>query len=158
LIAWSLRPRSRVGLLLALTGFAWFLGTLAASDIELIAALGAAMLTIHRGPLFHAIIGYPSGRLSDRLAVVVVTLGYADAAIVPIARNNVATSIVILLVVATTIRGYLRAAGPDRQARKTAIAAASAVTLPLAGGSVGRLMGMGPDAEPSCGGTRQCSF
>jgi signal transduction histidine kinase len=147
LIGWSLRPQSRVGVLLALTGFAWFLGTLAASDIGLIAAFGAATLTIHRGPLFHAIIGYPSGRLSGRMAFVAVTLGYVYAAIVPIARNDVVTIIVILLVVATTIRGYFLAAGPDRQARMTAVAAAAAVTLPLAGGSVGRLMGMGPDAE-----------
>ena len=43
LIGWSRRPQSRVGLLLTLTGFAWFLGTLAASDRGVIAALGAAV-------------------------------------------------------------------------------------------------------------------
>jgi signal transduction histidine kinase len=147
LIGWSRRPQSRVGLLLALTGFAWFLGTLAASDIGVIAALGAAALTLHRGPLFHAIIGYPSGRLLGPLAVVVVALGYADAVIVSLARNDVVTIILILLVVASTIHGYLLAAGPDRQARVAAIAAAVALSLPLAGGSAARQMGMGPDAE-----------
>jgi signal transduction histidine kinase len=147
LIGWSRRPQSRVGLLLAFTGFAWFLGTLAASDVGAIAALGAAVLTLHRGPLFHAIIGYPSGRLLGLLALVVVALGYADAAIVSLAANDVMTIILILLVVATTIRGYLLASGPERRARVTAIAAAVALTLPLAGGSAARFLGMGPDAE-----------
>jgi signal transduction histidine kinase len=147
LIGWTLRSQSRVGLLQAMTGFAWFLGTLAASDIGVIAAIGAATLTIHRGPLMHAIIGYPSGRIAGRLTLAVVDLGYVYAAIVSIARNDVVTIIVALLVLATTIRGYLLASGPDRQARTTAIAAAAAVALPLAGGSVGRLLGMGPGAE-----------
>jgi signal transduction histidine kinase len=141
LIGWSHRPQSRVGILLTLTGFAWFLGTLAGSDLAVVATFGAAMLTLHRGPLFHAIIGYPSGRSSGRLGLVAVTVGYAYAAIVPLARNNVVTIIVILLVLATTIRGFFSAAGPDRRARMTAIAAAAAVSLPVAGGSVARLMG-----------------
>jgi hypothetical protein len=33
LVGWSRRPQSRVGPLIALTGFAWFLGTLADSRI-----------------------------------------------------------------------------------------------------------------------------
>src|SRR5215831_940905 len=44
LIGSSRRPGSRVGLLLTLTGFAWFLGTLADSRIEPVAALGTALL------------------------------------------------------------------------------------------------------------------
>ena len=88
LIGWTRRPESRTGLLLAMTGFAWFLGTLAVSDIAVIAALGAAALTIHRGPLFHAIVGYPSGRIAGRLALTVVILGYACAAIAPIGAQQ----------------------------------------------------------------------
>jgi hypothetical protein len=34
LIGWSRRPKSRIGLITALTRFAWFLGTLAGSDID----------------------------------------------------------------------------------------------------------------------------
>jgi signal transduction histidine kinase len=147
LVGWTLRLQSRIGFLLTVTGFAWFLGTLALSDIPLIAALGAAALTIHRGPLIHAIVGYPGGRIAGRLAASVVILGYAYAALVPIARNNAVTIVVVVLVLATTIQGYLVASGPDRQARRTAIAAASALMLSLALSSVGRLLGMGPDAE-----------
>jgi CheY-like chemotaxis protein len=76
-----------------------------------------------------------------------VSLGYAYAAMVPLARNDVVTIVVVVLVLATTIRGYATAAGPDRLARVTAVAAAAAVALPLAGGSTGRLLGAGPDAE-----------
>jgi hypothetical protein len=147
LIGWSRRPQSRVGVLLALTGFAWFAGTFADAQVDVLAALGAVVLTLHRGTLFHAIVGYPSERLSSRLAVVVVSLSYAYAVIVPLARSDVATIVVVVLVLLTTIRGYATATGPDRLARATAIAAAVAVAFPLVGGSTGRLLGAGPDAE-----------
>ena len=147
LLLWSRRPQSRIGLFLTLTGFAWFLGTLAGSRIEAVAVLGTALLFVHRGPLCHAIIGYPGGRPLGRLGMVVVVLAYVYAAAVPLARNDVVTIVVTFLVLAATIRGYALAAGPDRRARVTAIAAAAALAVPLAGGSVARLMGAGPSAE-----------
>jgi signal transduction histidine kinase len=147
LIGWSRRPQSRVGPLIAVSGFTWFLGTLAGSDVGTIATLGVVFLTLHRGPLFHAIIGYPSGRTSDRVDAFVVVVGYAYAATAPLARNNVVTVVVVSLVLVTTIRRYALAAGPERRARLTAMIAAAAVALPLAGGSVERLMGAGPNVE-----------
>jgi signal transduction histidine kinase len=147
LLAWSRRPQSRVGLLLTLTGFTWFLGTLAGSRIGPVAALGAALLLVHRGPLCHAIIGYPRGRALDRLSMVVVILAYVCAAAVPLARNDWVTIVVTFVVLAATIRGYALAAGPGRRARVTAIAAAAALAVPLAGGAVARLIGAGPGVE-----------
>jgi hypothetical protein len=147
LLAWSRRPQSRVGLLVALTGFAWFLGTLAASRIGAVAALGAALLFVHRGPLCHAIIGYPGGQALDRLSMVVAAVVYVYAAAAPLARNDVVTIAVTFLVLTATIRGYALAAGPGRRARVTAVAAAAAVAVPLAGGGVARLIGAGPGAE-----------
>ncbi len=147
LFGWSRRPPSRVGPLIALTGFAWFLGTLAGSRIGAVAALGAALLFIHRGPLCHAIICYPGGRSLGRLSAIVVVLAYVCAAAVPLARNDVVTIVVTFLVLAATIWGYALAAGPDRRARVTAIAAAAALAVPLAGGSVARLTEAGPSAE-----------
>jgi signal transduction histidine kinase len=149
LAAWSGRPESRVGVLLTLTGFAWFLGTFARSDIAAVAALGAAMLAFHRGPLFHAIVTYPGGRLSGgRLLAAVVALSYGYAVIVPVAQNNVATIIMVLLVLAAVVAGYARAAGPERQARLTAVAAAAAVAVPLAVGSIAPLLGSDTGAGP----------
>jgi signal transduction histidine kinase len=147
LVGWSRRPQSRVGPLIAVTGFAWFLGTLASSAFGVVAAFGAAALFLHRGPLCHAIIGYPGGRLSRRLGVIVVAAGYVYAAVVPLARNDVVTIVVTFAVLAVTLWGYALAAGPDRRARVTAIAAAAALAVPLAGGSVVRLSGAGSGAE-----------
>jgi hypothetical protein len=117
LLAWSRRPQSRIGLLVALTGFAWFLGTLAGSRIGGVATVGAALFFVHRGPLCHAIIGYPGGRAPGRLSMVVVAAAYVYAAAAPLARNDAVTIVVIFLVLAATIRGYARAAGPGRRAR-----------------------------------------
>ncbi|MDP9300574.1 MAG: hypothetical protein M3P43_06730 [Actinomycetota bacterium] len=147
LVGWSRRPQSNVGPLIALSGFTWFLGTLAGSDVQVVAAIGTALLTLHRGPLFHAIIGYPSGRAERRLAVFAVLVGYAYAAIVPLARNDVGTIVVVTLALATTVQGYAAAAGPDHQARVAAILTTVIVAIPLVGGSVERMRGAGPSAE-----------
>jgi signal transduction histidine kinase len=147
LIAWSRRPQSRIGILLTATGFAWFLGTLAESDVGAIAAVGAALLTLHRGLLFHAIVGYPSGRPSGRLEIGVVAIGYGAAAISPVGRNEGATLVIALVIAVTTTHGYFIATGPERQARTRAIAAAATLALVLGGGSVNRLSGSGAGAE-----------
>ena len=147
LLLWSRRPLSRIGLFLTLTGFAWFLGTLASSRIEAVAVLGTALLFLHRGPLCHAIVGYPSGRPSGRLGMTVVVLCYVYAAAVPLARNSVVTVVVAFLVLAATVGGYVLASGPDRRARVTAVAAAAALAVPLAGRSALWLVGAGPGAE-----------
>jgi signal transduction histidine kinase len=145
LIAISRRPQSRIGILLAATGFAWFLGTLGESDIAGIAAFGAATLTVYRGPLFHSILVYPSGRALDGLEIGVVTVGYLSAVIVPMGRSAAATLVVTLLVVATTNRGYLMTAGPERQARARGVAAALAVAVVLGGESIMRLSETSPE-------------
>lgn len=147
LLGWSRRPQSRVGPLLALTGFAWFLGTLAGSRVGAVAAFGTALLFLHRGPLCHAIIGYPGGWPSRRLSMIVVAAAYVYAAAVPLARNDVVTIVVTFAVLAATIWGYALAVGPDRRARVTAVAAAAVLAVPLAGGSVWRLLGAGPGAD-----------
>jgi hypothetical protein len=147
LLGWARRPQSRVGPLIALTGFAWFLGTLAESRIGFVAVLGSALVFLHRGPLCHAIIGYPSGRPAGRLGMTVVVAAYMYAAAVPLARSDVVTILVALAVLGAAIRGYARAAGPDRQARATAVAAAGALAVPLVGGSVWWLVGAGSGAE-----------
>jgi len=147
LLGWARRPESRVGPLIAFTGFAWFLGTLAESRIGFVAVLGSALLFVHRGPLCHAIIGYPSGRPTGRLGMIVLLAAYVCAAVVPLARNDVVTIVVTLAVLAAAIGGYALAAGPARRARATALAAAAALAITLAGGSIWRLLGAGAGAD-----------
>ena len=67
---------------MAAAGFAWFLGALAPWAVYL-----------HRGPLAHLILTYPTGRLapSSRLFRAAIVAAYAYAAAYPIARNDYAT-------------------------------------------------------------------
>jgi hypothetical protein len=53
LVAVWKRPESRVGWLLAATGFAWFLGNFAEVSATAIAWLAAHAVYLHRGPLVH---------------------------------------------------------------------------------------------------------
>ncbi|HEV8649948.1 MAG TPA: ATP-binding protein [Actinomycetes bacterium] len=134
-VAWRRRPSSRSGLLMAATGVAWFAGSFA-----------DAALFLHRGPLVHLLVGYPRGRLRSRLEQVVVAAAYVDAAVYPLARQDIATIVLSLAVVATALVGYLRSSGPERRARAAALVATSAVALALGFGAVGRLADVGTDA------------
>lgn len=147
LIAWSRRPGSRVGPLIVISGFAWFLGTLAGSDIGLLAIVGALALTIHRAPLVHAIVGYPTGRVLGRMSVALVIAAYAYAVVVPLARDDVATILIATTLLASTVWRYYRSTGLQRQARRIAVVAATVLAMPLLTGSVGRLAEAGPDLE-----------
>ena len=69
----AFRPRSRAGLLMAIVGVAWFAGTIWPS-VEF----------LHRGPLFHLLATYPTGRLDwrgagigSRLRLVAIAAVYA---------------------------------------------------------------------------------
>jgi signal transduction histidine kinase len=147
LIAWSRRSGSRVGPLLVLSGFAWFLGTLAGSAIGWLAIIGGVFLTLHRAPLVHAIVGYPTGRVLGRLNVALVIAAYAYAAVVPLARDSAVTIVIAVALLSTTMWTYQRSTGPRRQARFVAVVAATALAMPLLAGGVGRLAGAGPDLE-----------
>jgi len=135
------RPESLVGFLLTLTGFAWFLGTLSGSRVGVMSAVGTALVFLHRGPLFHAIIAYPGGRPSGRLSLAVVVLCYVYAAVKPLASSSAATIVVAILVLGVTTSEYARSTGPLRRARRTSVAAAAVLAVPLVGGSVLRLTG-----------------
>jgi signal transduction histidine kinase len=139
LTGWSRRPQSRTGLLMVATGFAWFLGNFASVDVRPIGWLAAQALYLHRGPLVHAVLSFPSGRLSSRLDRIAVVVGYLVAATAPIARNRVATLALGGLLVAVAVRGYLVALGPARRARAQVIRAAVPVGAVLTGGAAVRL-------------------
>jgi signal transduction histidine kinase len=137
LAAWSVRPRSAAGLIMATAGFAWFLGALAPWAVYL-----------HRGPLAHLILTYPTGRLtaSSRPFRAAIVAAYAYAAAYPIARNDYATMAFALGLTALATRRYVAAGGPERRARLTALIAATAFGLVLVVGVATRAAEMDADS------------
>ena len=136
LAAWSLQSRSRTGALMVASGFAWFLGSF----------LGWAVY-LHRGPLAHMLLSYPSGRLtpSSRVEQAAVVGAYAYAASYPIASNEYATIAFAVGLVALTARRFVAAGGPERRARLAALAAASAFGSVLVVGAATRLAAVDAD-------------
>jgi hypothetical protein len=136
LVAWQRRGSSAVGPLMAASGFAWFLGNFA-----------AWALYLHRGPLVHLVVSYPSGRLRSRLQWVVVAAGYVCAVVSPLARNDAVTILLALAVCATALRRFLVASGPERRARAAALGAAAMVAVALTLGAAAGLAGVDADRE-----------
>jgi signal transduction histidine kinase len=120
-IAWDRRPESRVGALLALAGFTWFLGT-----------LWERALYLHRGPLVHLVLSYPTGRVRTRVAQAVVLVAYVDGAIRPLAANAWVTLALGGLIAAAAVRLFLATSGPARRAAAPALGAALAFAAVLA--------------------------
>lgn len=133
-IAWQRRPASRVGVLMGLAGFTWFLGN-----------IGQPLLFLHRGPLVHLHLSYPTGRLPTRLAQAVVAAAYVDALIEPLAANDVLTLTLSALVALTALHLFLRTSGPARKAGGPALAAALAFAGALALGAINRIAGWDAD-------------
>jgi signal transduction histidine kinase len=135
LVAWRHRPESRVGLLMGLAGVTWFAGN-----------LGTWALYLHRGPLVHLHLSYPTGRLRTRLPQLVVIAAWVDAAVEPIASNDVVTLALAALVALASVQIFLQTSGPARKAGAPALAAALAFAAVLALGAATRLAGLEADA------------
>ena len=114
--------RHRVGLLLTGGGFAWFAGDFV-----------PALLYLHRGPVVHALLAYPDGRIRGRVIAVVVAAAYVEGAIAPLARSAVPT---VVLGAAVGVAAMRR---PGRRAAGTL--GGCAVAGALAFGAIGRLVG-----------------
>ena len=130
LAAWSLRQRSRAGPIMAAAGFAWFVGS-----------FGGWLVYLHRGPLAHLVITYPSGRAGSRLERAAVAIAYTYAAVYPLARNDYVTIAAAASLIAVAGQRLAVAAGPDRRARLAALAAAAAFGLVLGLEAAARLAG-----------------
>jgi signal transduction histidine kinase len=76
LYAWSRRPESRIGGLMILLGFAWFVFTLQSSDLPLVYTFAAVAGGLWGGVFLHLGLSFPSGRLRDRYDRVLVAAGY----------------------------------------------------------------------------------
>jgi len=141
LVAWTRRPESRTGLLLIVTGITWFLGTFAASGRSFYAALGAVFLTLHRGPIVHVLLSYPSGRVNRRTERAALGVAYALAAIAVVSTTAEGGVVLAVIVLAVAAQRFLAAAGPQRRARLPAAAASAAFAAALFVSAITRLAG-----------------
>ncbi len=133
-VAWERRAWSRVGPLMALAGFTWLVG-----------GFGAALLYLHRGPLVHLHLSYPTGRLPTRLSRAVVVAAYVDASILALARLDELTIALSVAVALTAAQVFLGTSGPARKAGAPALVAALAFAGVLAFAAVARMVGVEHD-------------
>jgi signal transduction histidine kinase len=70
------RPQNRVGALMVLLGFAWFVFTLDASDVPLVYTLSAVFGGLWGGVFLHLGLSFPSGRLAEPLDRALALAGY----------------------------------------------------------------------------------
>jgi signal transduction histidine kinase len=134
-VAWNWHPESRVGALMSIAGFSWFLGT-----------VFEPALYLHRGPLVHLVLAFPTGHLKSRVVRVVAAAAYVDAAIEPLAQDDVLTLALCAVLALTAGQMFRGRAGPARRAGAPALAAALALAGVLALGSILRLAGFDDDA------------
>jgi signal transduction histidine kinase len=76
LYAWRHRPESRIGALMVLLGFAWFLFTLDASDSSLVFTISQVTGALWGGVFLHLGLSFPSGRLTERPDRALAIAGY----------------------------------------------------------------------------------
>jgi signal transduction histidine kinase len=133
LIARQKRPATQAGNLMTATGFIWFLGNFANVDIELVSWAAATAVYLHRGPLFHLLLTYPTGRTTSRLTRGAVMVGYALALIPSLWRNDIATISISAALIAVSARDYAGTVGEARRACLFAFRATAAVGLVIGG-------------------------
>jgi signal transduction histidine kinase len=93
LIALIRRPDNRIGGLMVIVGFLWFVGSLAESNQATVFTIGAALALLVYPAFAHLFLAYPTGRLDDPLARAVVVLAYVDVIVVQLAFLFVARHI-----------------------------------------------------------------
>jgi signal transduction histidine kinase len=76
LYAWRRRPESRIGPLMILLGFAWFLFTLQAANSPALYTFGLVTGPLWGGVFLHLGLSFPSGRLTTRLDRALAIAGY----------------------------------------------------------------------------------
>jgi PAS domain S-box-containing protein len=76
------RPENRIGLLMSLVGFYWFLTSLADANTAWIYTIGVAVSLLIYGGFAHVVLAFPSGRLETARARTIVWLVYLDVILV----------------------------------------------------------------------------
>ena len=76
LFAWGRRPESSVGMLMAATGFAWFLSLLSASNVPVVFIVAAAFSSVYFVTAIHMLLAAPHGQPLARGDRRIVAVGY----------------------------------------------------------------------------------
>jgi len=147
LLARSLRPDSRAGVLLAAASFTWFVPNFQTTGLSAVDWLAAHALYLHRGPLVDLALTYPNGRPPGRLGRIAVSVGYAAAILTPVWRSEVATIVLAGLLAVTALSGYRQTLGPERRGRRLGMQAAVGIAAVLAGNAIVRLAVPTGDAD-----------
>ena len=134
LAAWAYRRDRGTGVLLGVTGLAWFLG------------FSSATLYLHRGPLVHLIVAFAGWRARSRLDLAAIVVGYVAAVVPGVWRSEWATLVLAVGLIGVTGRGYVRARGRAVRDRLSAVQAGSALGGVLILGAVARMVVPGADA------------
>ena len=124
------------GVLLAVTGFAWFVPDYASSSSGW---LVAHSLYWYRGPLVQLVLTYPRRRPVGRVETAAVGAGYAAAVIPAVWESDVATVVLAAAAVSVAVLGRMRATGLARRMRGAAVAATAFLALALAATALVRL-------------------
>ena len=130
------RPQSSIGPLLSASGFAWFLGS-----------FWHLALYLHRGPLIHAVLSFPHGRMNSSLDRATVTAAYVIAVVVPLSRTEPVVVALGALLIFAAGRGVVRSMGPNRRARSAVLPAAAALGMVLVGSATARSAFPGETAD-----------
>jgi signal transduction histidine kinase len=146
LAAMALRPNNNAGLLMAATGFTWFLGNFAGADTDLVAWVGSHTTYVHRGFLVHLILAYPIGRLLGRNERATAAAGYAVAFLTPVWSNDILTIVFAALLLAERAVVCRRLTGPARRARLFSLRVMVAISSILIASAVASLAA-GVDAD-----------
>ena len=142
LVIWT-RRGNQTGPLFVTAGVFWFLGTFAASGYPGYADFGALFLTLHRGPLVHALLSYPSGRLERRMERAAVAVAYVLSTAPYIGRTPEGELALAVIVLGVAAQRFATATGPERRARATAALASAAFAAVLLVSALARAAGSG---------------
>jgi hypothetical protein len=100
-----------------------------------------ALVVLHRGPLMHLVLAYPTGRVDSRIARVVVGAAYVQGALgAELDGPGWTLAFAMVLVAAASVRA-LAATGAVRRARLVPVAVAACAGAVLAVGAASRLAG-----------------
>ena len=149
LVAMVRARTSRIGALLVIAGFAWFIGDYAVLG-GAAGWIAGALMFVHRGVLFHAIMTVPTGRLGSRFQWIAVVIGYG-LSLLPWVWTNalpaIAASLAAVVAAAVELSG---ARGVRRRSKRRALEAIALLAVATAAGFTIRGIGATSLAAHQC--------